>query len=75
VRHAVDSIGLNEATVQNFGSSHDVMIRLPLKKGVTSAQLSEQVLDALKKKMLLLKCAVLKRLEHKLVKNFMKMAH
>ncbi len=48
VRRAVDSIGLNEATVQNFGSSHDVMIRLPLKKGVTSAQLSEQVLTALK---------------------------
>ena len=48
VRRAVDSIGLNEATVQNFGSSHDVMIRLPLKKGVTSAQLSEQVLSALK---------------------------
>ena len=45
----MDSIGLNEATVQNFGSSHDVMIRLPLKKGVTSAQLSEQVLEALKK--------------------------
>ena len=49
VRHAVDSSGLNEATVQYFGSSHDVMIRLPLKKGVTSAQLSEQVLEALKK--------------------------
>ena len=49
VRRAVDSIGLNEATVQNFGSSHDVMIRLPLKKGVTSAKLSEQVLSALKK--------------------------
>ena len=49
VRRAVDSIGLNEATVQNFGSSHDVMIRLPLKKGITSAQLSEQVLSALKK--------------------------
>jgi preprotein translocase subunit SecF len=49
VRRAVDGIGLNEATVQNFGSSHDVMIRLPLKKGVTSAQLSEQVLSALKK--------------------------
>ena len=49
VRRAVDSIGLNEATVQNFGSSHDVMIRLPLKKGVTSAQLSEEVLSALHK--------------------------
>jgi len=48
IRSAVDSIHLNEATVQNFGSSKDVMIRLPLKKGVTSAQLSEQVLHALR---------------------------
>ena len=48
IRHAVDSVGLNEATVQTFGSSHDVMIRLPLKKGVTSAQLSEEVLSALR---------------------------
>lgn len=49
VRQAMDGIGFKDATVQNFGSSHDVMIRLPLKKGVTSAQLSEQVLTALKK--------------------------
>lgn len=48
IRQAVESIDLNEATVQNFGSSKDVMIRLPLKKGVTSAQLSEQVLRALR---------------------------
>jgi preprotein translocase subunit SecF len=48
IRHAVDNIGLKDATVQNFGSSHDVMIRLPLKKGVTSAQLSEQLLTALR---------------------------
>jgi preprotein translocase subunit SecF len=48
IRQAVESIDLNEATVQNFGSSKDVMIRLPLKKGVTSAQLSEQVLTALR---------------------------
>jgi len=47
IRQAVESIHLNEATVQNFGSSRDVMIRLPLKKGVTSAQLSEEVLNAL----------------------------
>lgn len=49
IRQAMDGIGFKDATVQNFGSSHDVMIRLPLKKGVTSAQLSEQVLTALKK--------------------------
>jgi len=45
IRHAVDSINLADATVQNFGSSRDVMI---LKKGVTSAQLSEQLLNALR---------------------------
>ena len=33
--------------IQNFGSSQEVMIRLPLVEGVTSAQQSEQVLQAL----------------------------
>lgn len=47
VRKAVDSIGLKEATVQNFGSSHDVLIRLPAKAGVSVSQLSEQVKTAL----------------------------
>ncbi|CAN1496260.1 SecF Preprotein translocase subunit SecF [Methylophilaceae bacterium] len=47
VRKAVDSIGLKEATVQNFGSSHDVLIRLPVKTGVSVSQLSEQVKTAL----------------------------
>ena len=49
IRTAVDGIGLNDATVQNFGTSRDVLIRLPVKKGVTSAKLSEDVLNALKK--------------------------
>jgi len=49
IRSAVDSIGLSDATVQNFGTSRDVLIRLPVKKGVTSAKLSEDVLGALKK--------------------------
>ena len=48
IRKAVDSIGLKEATVQNFGTSHDVLIRLPAKAGLTTAKLSEHVLDALK---------------------------
>jgi preprotein translocase subunit SecF len=47
IRSAVDSIGLKEATVQNFGTSKDVLIRLPVKQGLTTAQLSEQVLAAL----------------------------
>ena len=47
IRKAVDSIGLKEATVQNFGSSRDVLIRLPVKTGVSVAKLSEQVKVAL----------------------------
>jgi preprotein translocase subunit SecF len=34
--------------VQNFGTSRDVQIRLPLQKGVSSAQQSEKVLTALR---------------------------
>lgn len=49
IRSTIDSIGLKDAAVQSFGTSHDVLIRLPVKKGVTSAKLSEQVLDALSK--------------------------
>jgi preprotein translocase subunit SecF len=48
IRSAVDGIGLKDATVQNFGTSRDVLIRLPVKKGVSSAKLSEEVLGALK---------------------------
>lgn len=47
IRKAVDSIGLKDATVQNFGTSHDVLIRLPLKKDLSIAQLSETVTKAL----------------------------
>lgn len=48
IRTAVDSIGLKDATVQNFGTSRDVLIRLPIKQGVTTAQLSEQVISTLR---------------------------
>lgn len=47
IRKAVDSIGLKDVTVQNFGTSHDVLIRLPLKKDMSIAQLSETVTKAL----------------------------
>ncbi len=49
IREAVDSIGLKDATVQNFGTSHDVLIRLPLKSNLSISQLSEQVLATLQK--------------------------
>src|SRR5690554_2874748 len=49
VRATVTSLGYADDTrVQNFGTSQDVMIRLPPREGQTSAQQSEQVLAALK---------------------------
>lgn len=48
IRQAIDSIGLKDATVQNFGTSHDVLIRLPIKKDMSIAQLSEKVSTVLK---------------------------
>ena len=48
IRGAVESIGLKDATVQNFGTSRDVLIRLPIKEGFSTAQLSEEVLGKLR---------------------------
>jgi preprotein translocase subunit SecF len=48
VRATVGTLGFSEVQVQNFGTARDVMIRIPLEKGVTSAQQSEKVMGALK---------------------------
>lgn len=48
IRAALDEQGFKEATVQHFGTAHDVLIRLPLKQETASAQLSEQVLQILR---------------------------
>ncbi len=48
IRKAMDGIGLKDATVQNFGTSRDVLIRLPVRKDMSIAQLSEKVGAALK---------------------------
>ncbi len=48
IRDTVASLGLKDVQVQNFGTSHDVMIRLPAQKGVSTAQQSDTVLAALK---------------------------
>ncbi|MEI7536813.1 MAG: protein translocase subunit SecF [Comamonadaceae bacterium] len=48
VRGAVEALGLKDLQVQNFGTARDVLIRLPVQKGVSSAQQSEQVMTALK---------------------------
>ncbi len=48
IRTAMSKIDLSDATVQNFGTSQDVLIRLPIKKELSIAQLSEEVSQALK---------------------------
>jgi preprotein translocase subunit SecF len=48
VRTAIDKLALGEYSAQSFGTSDTALIRLPLKEGVSSAQLSERVMNALK---------------------------
>ncbi len=48
VRSAVTKLGLEDVQVQNFGTVRDILIRLPVQKGVSSAQQSEQVMTVLK---------------------------
>jgi preprotein translocase subunit SecF len=47
IRETLTRIGMHDAAVQNFGTARDVMIRLPLKPGISTAKLSEQVFQAL----------------------------
>jgi preprotein translocase subunit SecF len=47
VRTTLGKLGYGDAQVQTFGTSRDVMIRLPLKTGLSSAQQSNQVMTAL----------------------------
>jgi preprotein translocase subunit SecF len=49
VREAVARLGFPEASVQTFGTTRDVLIRLPVKEGLTSAKLSEIVAEELRK--------------------------
>ncbi len=48
VRDQLAGMGLKDALVQNFGSSKDVLIQVPLKQNTSGAKLSEQVLDKLR---------------------------
>ena len=47
IRAALDKAHYTEASVLNFGSSRDVLVRLPLKPGQSSADLSKKVMDTL----------------------------
>lgn len=48
VRNTVSNLGLNDVQVQNFGTARDVLIRMPLQKGISSSQQGDLVIAALK---------------------------
>jgi preprotein translocase subunit SecF len=48
VREQLAKIDLKEAVVQNFGSSKDVLIQIPLKQNKVGSKLSEQVMEDLR---------------------------
>ena len=48
IRGALEATGLPEVTVQNFGTSRDVLIRLPNKGDANAADTSNRVMSALK---------------------------
>ena len=48
LRAQVGTLGYSDVQIQSFGNSRDVLIRLPVKQGETSAQQSERVIGALR---------------------------
>ncbi len=49
IRQQLESDGFVDPQVQNFGSSRDVLIRVPLTKGAESSKVGEQVMASLMK--------------------------
>src|SRR5581483_10912510 len=47
IRQTLQDRGYNDFSVQNFGSSRDVLIRMPLKPGQNSADLSKSIMEGL----------------------------
>jgi len=48
IRGTIEAKGWGESQVQNFGTSRDVLIRLPVKSGANAGQQADQVMEALK---------------------------
>lgn len=48
MRERIAALGINDVQVQNFGSSRDVLIRMPAAKGSNAAELSTKVMGSLK---------------------------
>lgn len=47
IRATLEEEGFSEAAVQTFGTTQDVLIRLPVQTGLTSAQISENAMQTL----------------------------
>jgi preprotein translocase subunit SecF len=47
VRSTVQTMGFGDAQVQTFGTSHDVLIRLPVRSDVKQTEVADRVFDAL----------------------------
>jgi preprotein translocase subunit SecF len=47
VRAAVDSLGLGESQVQNYGTARDVLVRLPVRGGVKQSEVAGRVFEQL----------------------------
>src|SRR5689334_8107452 len=45
IREAMVKMGFADPSVQNFGTSRDVLIRLPVKEGLTGSRLSDRVFN------------------------------
>lgn len=48
IRTALDASGFDEAQVQHFGTSKDVLLRLAAREGVQSAELSNRIMNLLR---------------------------
>ena len=48
LRTRINTLGYTDVQVQNFGSTQDVLIRMPVIKGISSSVQSTQVMDKLK---------------------------
>jgi preprotein translocase subunit SecF len=48
IRQNISELGFADSQVQSFGTAQDVLIRLPVQSGKTSAQASTQVIEVLK---------------------------
>jgi preprotein translocase subunit SecF len=49
IRQVIDELNFHDVSVQNFGSSQNVLVRLPAKIEVPGGKVSEVVMEALKK--------------------------